>query len=208
MLVAGGSFRVPLWPPHIRSSRRRCGFFGPYPPGRSSANALSRSAACESGSAALRRARRTLVRSPRAEPWPRRSRTSSVCSGASPRATKSSSSSLTTVVFSVAPCQSPNTCFFPLLSMPSATTQHLFAEMNPVNQDRHQIEFLQSFLVQFFQLCRAGLHELAAHAGFLDPIAIEHALHRPPIVPRAQPGHDPFPHRPLPSPVVLHSSTH
>jgi len=75
--------------------------------------------------------------------------------------------------------------------------------MNPVNQDRHQIQFLQSFLVQLFQLCRAGLHELAAHAGFLDPIAIEHALHRPPIVPRGQPGHDPFPHRPLPSPVVL-----
>jgi hypothetical protein len=41
----------------------------------------------------------------------------------SPRATRSSSSSLTTVVFSVAPCQSPKTCFFPLVSMPSATTR-------------------------------------------------------------------------------------
>jgi hypothetical protein len=49
----------------------------------------------------------------------------------------------------------------------------------------------------------AGLHELAAHAGLLDPVAIEHALHRPVIVLRGRPRHDPFPNRSLPSPVVL-----
>src|ERR1700680_4150651 len=59
------------------------------------------------------------------------------------------------------------------------------------------------FSHSFFQLCRAGLHELAAHAGFLDPVALQHASHRTVIVPRRQPGHDAFPHCSLPSAVVL-----
>src|ERR1035437_5400406 len=35
------------------------------------------------------------------------------------------------------------------------------------------------------------------------PEALQHALPRPGIAPRGQPGHNPFPHRSLPSPVVL-----
>jgi hypothetical protein len=40
----------------------------------------------------------------------------------SPRSTRSSSRDFTTLMFSVAPCHSPSTCFFPLKSMPSTTT--------------------------------------------------------------------------------------
>ena len=106
------------------------------------------------------------------------------------------------MVFSVAPCTSQY-MLFPARGNAQRHHQHLLAEMNPVDQDRHQIKFIQFSLAQRFQLCRAGLHELPAHAGLLNPVAVEHALHRPPIVSRGQTGHDPFPHRSLPSPVVL-----
>src|SRR5581483_10114130 len=53
------------------------------------------------------------------------------------------------------------------------------------------------------QLCGAGLHELPAHAGLRDPVAVQHALHGALIVPRAQPGDDAFAHRALPPPIVL-----
>jgi hypothetical protein len=58
-------------------------------------------------------------------------------------------------------------------------------------------------LAEFFQLRRAGLHELPAPTRFLDPIAIQHALHGPLIIPRRQPCNDPFAHGTLPSPIVL-----
>src|SRR5271166_3833212 len=81
--------------------------------------------------------------------------------------------------------------------------QHLLAEMNPVDQNRHQIQIAEFFLAQFLQLRCTGLHEFAAHAGFLNPVAIDYTLHRPSIISRGQSRDDPFTHRALPPSVVL-----
>src|SRR5258708_19830212 len=81
--------------------------------------------------------------------------------------------------------------------------QHLFAEMTPVDQQGCQIQPIQFLLAQFLHLRRAGLHEFAAHAGFLDPVAVLPTLHGPAIVPRSQSRDDAFAHRALPPSVVL-----
>src|SRR5438094_1391560 len=79
----------------------------------------------------------------------------------------------------------------------------LLAKMNPIDQEGHQIEFVEFFLAQFLQLRRAGLHELPAHAGFFDSVPVHHAVHRATIVPRSQSRDDAFAHRSLPPSVVL-----
>src|SRR5579883_1550664 len=81
--------------------------------------------------------------------------------------------------------------------------QHLLAEMNPVDQNRHQIEIAKFLLTQFLQLRRTGGYELPAHAGFFNPVAVHHALDGPAIVPRSQSRNDAFAHRALPPSVVL-----
>ncbi|MFY9529155.1 MAG: hypothetical protein WAR24_09595, partial [Candidatus Acidiferrales bacterium] len=88
---------------------------------------------------------------------------------------------------------------------PQRYHQHLFADLDPVDQHRHQIQFAEFSLAQLLELRRTGLHEFSAHAALFDPVAIQYRFHRAVIVPRCQPGDDAFPHRSLPSPVVLQS---
>src|SRR5579875_2092318 len=83
--------------------------------------------------------------------------------------------------------------------------QHLFAKMNPVDPNGHQVQFVQFSLTELFQLRSAGLYELPAHARFLNAVAVQHALHGPAMVARAQPRDDPFAYRTLPPPVLLQS---
>src|SRR5438445_12370042 len=75
--------------------------------------------------------------------------------------------------------------------------------MYPVDQDGHQVQTVEFLLAQLFQLRCAGGHEFAAHAGFFNPVTVQHAFHGPLIAPRSQPRDDAFAHCALPPPVVL-----
>src|SRR5262249_55910480 len=103
------------------------------------------------------------------------------------------------------PLPQPQNVLFAAAFDPQRYHKHLPADLDSIDQQRHQIQLVKLSLAQLLQLPRAGLHELPAHAALLDAVAIQHRFHRSVIVPRRQPGHDAFPHRSLPPPVVLRS---
>src|SRR6516165_1141476 len=121
----------------------------------------------------------------------------------SPRATRSSRRSFTTAVFSWLPAILPTPAFSRCFRCP-VHHQHLLSKINPVDQNRYHVQLPEFPLAQFLQLRRTGVDEFPADAGFLDTVAVQNALHRTTIVPRAQSGDDAFPHGALPPSVVLH----
>lgn len=92
---------------------------------------------------------------------------------------------------------------FPAALQAQRHHQRLAAHFFPIDQKGQKLPFIQLSSAQFLELRHKGRCELAAHAGFLNPIVVQQALHGALVVPCAQPRDDPFAHRVLPSPLVL-----
>ena len=83
--------------------------------------------------------------------------------GSTPRATMSSSSSVTTVEFSVAPSRMPSTCLLPSHIHAHRADHGVVAEDEPVDVDHQQLQVVEAPREQRFDLGLGGLDHPPAH---------------------------------------------